>query len=585
MLRVVTTPESADGAVPTAGPSERDDIARVIRHLLDDGLLDEAGLARAERLATAQSEPLPFLLPKLGLVSERDLARTMASALALELVEAADYPGEPLLDDRISRRFLREKQAVPLSLEAGTLRLAMVNPLERYTVRALEACVGGPVEPLVALPGELEAALERLYPKGADSGDGDGGLDKGGLLELDELDVHRLEDLASEAPVIKLVNRLITKAVELRASDVHLEPGDGDFRVRYRIDGLLRDVAAPPLHMRPAIVSRIKILSRLNIAERRLPQDGRMRLAVRGDPVDLRVSILPTIHGEKAVLRVLDRERVELDFDRLGLAGPHLERYLGIAERPNGICLVTGPTGSGKTTTLYTSLVRLNQPQVNVHTVEDPVEYQLDGISQIEVKPEIGLDFAGSLRSILRQDPDIILVGEIRDVETAQVAVQAALTGHLVFSTLHTNDAASSVARLLHMGVEDYLLCSTLNGVSAQRLVRRLCSACRCPERLDGATADRLGLSARSGNSDVVVYQPVGCPACADSGYLGRACIIETLVMTEAMRAAILAQKEASLLQRIAVEEGMSSMFEHGLEKVLAGITSLEEVLRVTRAE
>ena len=578
--------ESAVVAEPEreAADPEREAIERIVAALLDRGRLDRKGLARAERLAAGQTEPLPFLLPKLGLVSERDLAAAMAAALDLTLADPADYPAAPVLAERISGRFLRFKQAVPLALTDGRLRVALVNPFDRYTLKALQISSGLAVEPVVALPGDLEAVLDRLYPLAGDSQPLAGETGDGRILESEETDVHRLEDLASEAPVIKLVNRLISRAVEMRASDIHLEPLEGDVRVRYRIDGALTDVAPPPPRMRQAIVSRIKILARLDIAERRLPQDGRLRLAVRGEPVDLRVSIIPTIHGEKAVLRVLDREQVSLEFDDLGLEGRHLERYLRIIDRPHGISLVTGPTGSGKTTTLYASLVRLNTPAVNVHTVEDPVEYQLDGISQIEVKPEIGLSFAGALRSILRQDPDIILVGEIRDVETAQVAVQAALTGHLVLSTLHTNSAAASVARLLDMGVEDYLLGATLNGVSAQRLVRKLCSGCRRPERLDREAAVRIGFAAPADGGDILVYAPVGCERCAGTGYLGRTCIVESLIVTDSLRHEIQLQRSASEIQKLAVAEGMTTMFEHGLEKALAGTTSLDEVLRVTRA-
>jgi general secretion pathway protein E len=460
----------------------------------------------------------------------------------------------------------------------------MVDPLNDYAADALRLVSGQELLPRVAVPGELEAAIDRLY--GARAGalgrlaeaageDGDEGL---------ELDVERLKDLASEAPVIRLVNQMITRAVEQRASDVHIEPFEASLRVRYRIDGVLRDVEAPPNRFRAAIVSRVKIMAKLNIAERRLPQDGRIKLAIRGTPIDLRVSTIPTMHGEGVVLRVLDRTGVQLDFETLGLVGEGLETFLGILERPHGIVLVTGPTGSGKTTTLYTSLVRLNSPDKKILTVEDPIEYQLDGINQIQVKPGIGLSFANVLRSILRQDPDIVMIGEIRDVETAQIAIQAALTGHLVLSTLHTNDAAGTITRLLDMGVEDYLLTSTLNGVTAQRLVRRLCPHCRTRAPAMAELVAQLGLERYTDHSqEIQLYHPKGCEQCNETGYFGRNSLTEVLVVTDEIRRLILRRAEAQELHRAAVKEGMRTMYDDGMAKALDGLTTVEEVLRVTR--
>ena len=345
-------------------------------------------------------------------------------------------------------------------------------------------------------------------------------------------DVERLKDLASGAPVIRLANQLIARAVEMRASDIHIEPREHRLAIRYRIDGALQDMEAPAPAMGPALVSRLKIMARLDIAERRLPQDGRIRIPVRGRQIDMRVSTVPTIHGENVVLRVLDRASIELEFAKLGFDAALEARYLALLEQPNGILLVTGPTGSGKTTTLYTSLRHLNVPDKKLFTVEDPVEYQLDGVSQIEIKPQIGLTFAHILRSILRQDPDIVMIGEIRDVETAEIAIQAALTGHLVLSTLHTNSAAGTVTRLLDMGVADYLLTSTINGILAQRLVRRLCENCReafapLPELLP-----QLGLAPGSATR---LYRGRGCAACRGTGYHGRVCIVEMMPITTAL--------------------------------------------------
>jgi general secretion pathway protein E len=553
--------------------------------LVSRGNLERAGLERARRLSEGGGERLQILLPKLGLVSERDLAEALAELLELRLVGSADFPEVPLLEDRLSPRFLRESHVLPISEGPEGLLLAMADPLDRYALDALRLISGAEVSACVAEPSELEAAIERLY------GQGGGGMNRlveevGETaeegVELD-LDVERLKDLASEAPVIRLVNHLISKAAEARASDVHIEAFENRLRVRYRIDGVLVEVDPPPARFRAALVSRIKIMARLNIAERRLPQDGRIKLAIRGVPIDLRVSTIPTMHGEGVVLRILDRQEVKLDFGALGVVGRNLENYEEILSRPNGIFLVTGPTGSGKTTTLYAALVRLNSPDKKLLTVEDPIEYQLEGVNQIQVKPGINLTFANVLRSILRQDPDIIMIGEIRDLETAEIAVQAALTGHLVLSTLHTNDAAGTITRLLDMRVEDYLLTSTLAGVAAQRLVRRLCDDCRAQERALPELVEQLGLERFGAGSDALLWRAVGCEQCNGTGYRGRTTVIETLVVDDEIRRLILRRPEAKELQRAALAAGMVSMYEDGMRKALGGDTTIEEVLRVTR--
>jgi general secretion pathway protein E len=548
--------------------------------LMAEGRIDRAGLERARRLAGESDERLPAVLAKLGLVSERDLAQAMAAELGLPLAAAAQFPDEPLYRERLSPRFLREALVLPLAESDEGVTVAMADPLNGYAADALRLISGRRLLPCVATPAEIEAAVDRLY---ADRGAAGGAIEEAEGEDSLDLDVERLRDLASEAPVIRMVNQLIAKAVEARASDIHIEPFENTLRVRYRIDGVLQEIEAPANRFRAAIVSRVKIMARLNIAERRLPQDGRIKLAVRGTPIDLRVSTLPTMHGEGVVLRVLDRTGVKLDFASLGLSGRRLNNFLEIVERPHGIVLVTGPTGSGKTTTLYAALVRLNSPDKKILTVEDPIEYQLDGINQIQVKPNIGLSFANVLRSILRQDPDIIMVGEIRDVETAEIAIQAALTGHLVLSTLHTNDAASTITRLLDMGAQDYLLTSTLNGIMSQRLVRTLCKACR--ERLPALpeAIEQLGLRRLQPDGEIFLYQPHGCPACNGTGYVGRTGLAEVLIVTDEIRRLILRRAEARELQRAAIAEGMRSMYDDGMEKALAGVTTVEEVLRVTR--
>ena len=550
--------------------------------LVAKGKLDAAGFERAKRVRSDTGDRLSVILPKLGLVSERDLADALAAELELPLVGPRDFPEEPLFKDRLSPRFLREAQVLPIAEEAEGLVVAMADPLNRFALDALRLVAGGKVLTRVAVPGEIESAIDRLYatkPGAAAAGEAALEHDEQGL----ELDVERLRDLASEAPVIRLVNQLITKAVERRASDIHIEHFENTMRVRYRIDGVLQEVESPANRFRAAIVSRIKIMAKLNIAERRLPQDGRIKLAIRGTPIDLRISTIPTMHGEGVVMRVLDRQGVSLDFAALGVSDYALETLLKIVERPHGIVLVTGPTGSGKTTSLYTSLVRLNSPDKKILTVEDPIEYQLDGINQIQVQPGIGLTFANVLRSILRQDPDIVMIGEIRDVETAEIAIQAALTGHLVLSTLHTNDAAGTISRLLDMGAEDYLLTTTLNGVAAQRLVRTLCRHCKTRSLALPELVEQLNLRRYTREAEIHLYRPVGCEHCNGTGFFGRSSLIEVLVVDDAIRRLILQRAESMDLHRAAVEGGMRTMYDDGMRKALSGLTTVEEVLRVTR--
>jgi len=546
-------------------------------------LVQAAELERVRRIQAETRDRLDRILTKLGIVSERDMAETLAACLGLALARPEDYPAEPVLAGRIGSDFLKRSRLLPLAETEEAIVVAAADPVDRVPLESLSLRLGRSVLPRVGLPEDIEAAYERLYG---------GGSMIEQILESDAAptdeetgqDIERLRDLASEAPVIRLVNLIIGKAVEARASDVHIEPFERRLRVRYRIDGVLRDVEPPPSRLRAAIVSRVKIMARLNIAETRLPQDGRIKLAIRGKEIDLRVSTMPTIHGESAVLRILDQGAVALDFAGLGMAGEILESYLAVLERPHGILLITGPTGSGKTTTLYASLLHLNQGETKILTAEDPVEYQLDGINQVQVKTQIGLGFPSLLRSFLRQDPDIILIGEVRDLETAQIAVQAALTGHLVLSTLHTNDAASAVTRLLDMGVEGYLIASTLNGVLAQRLVRRLCPECREPYEPMPEIVERLQYQGLLDHAPQRLYRPRGCADCAGCGYRGRTSILELLVMTDELRGLVVKREEAHEIRRAARTAGMCDLHRHGLAKAVAGVTSLEEVMRVTSA-
>ncbi|MEZ5599867.1 MAG: type II secretion system ATPase GspE [Candidatus Competibacteraceae bacterium] len=544
--------------------------------------LADADLQRARRVQEGTGENLDSLLVKLGLVSERDLAEALSTQLKLPLVQPADYPDTPVTNGGVSARFLKESRAIPLFEDEQGLTVAMANPTDDYVLAALRLATGKAVWPRVAMPSEWEAAFERLYGSGR-SAMGQI-VDSIGLADnlTDEEQIQHLKDLASEAPVIRLVNLMTARAVESRASDIHIEPFENRLKIRYRVDGVLREVESPPSRLSAAVISRIKIMAKLNIAERRLPQDGRIQLRAQGKEIDLRVSTVPTLYGESVVMRILDKASVVLDFAKLGFSPRTLKRFLDVLHLPHGIILVTGPTGSGKTTTLYTALQTINTPERKILTVEDPVEYQLEGVNQIQVKAQINLTFANALRAIVRQDPDVIMIGEMRDVETAGIAVQSALTGHLVLSTLHTNDAAGSITRLLDMGVEDYLLTSTINGILAQRLVRLLCTQCRQPYPALPELADELRLHRFSDTRDITLYKSVGCEQCGGTGYRGRAAIMEFLVMSDPLRRMVLKHADAGELQAAAQKEGMDTMYEDGLRKAVAGLTTIEEVLRVT---
>jgi len=545
------------------------------------GTLDAAQAERALRAHEREGTPLPQVLTHLGLVTEAEIAAALAEVLGIPLARPHDYPDQPLFAQAIAERFLREFRALPIREGYGGVHVAMADPTDGYVAKAIALRTGKEVHPCVAVPVELDAAMERLY--------GEAGasiasiVDELGQGEDTDADIERLRDLANDAPVVRLVDALIGKAVEAGASDIHIEPFESRLRVRFRIDGVLHEVDAPPLHFRAAIASRVKIMANLNIAERRLPQDGRVKLAVRGKAIDLRVSTVPAMYGESVVLRILDRASVVLDFGSLGFGGRSFDAFLDNVARPNGILLVTGPTGSGKTTTLYAALSRLNDAERKILTVEDPVEYQLEGVNQIQVKPQIGLTFANVLRSLLRQDPDVIMVGEVRDLETAQMAVQASLTGHLVLSTLHTNSAAASVTRLLDMGVEAFLLTSSVTGVLAQRLVRRLCPRCR--EAYDAREVfPAEHILVRNGpRGPVWIYRARGCSFCRDTGYAGRKVVFEFLPMSDSVRGLVMRRAEMNDIHRAAVQDGMATIYENGIAKVLRGDTSFEEVLRVTQ--
>ncbi|MEI2431342.1 MULTISPECIES: type II secretion system ATPase GspE [Lysobacter] len=556
--------------------------ARIVDALLAKGRLKDADLARARRLQEETGGSLLALLARLGLVSERDHAETVAAVLGLPLVSVKDAPELPPEGVSLTPKFMKQFAVCPVAESETHVDVLMADPQDGYQLDALRLASGGrQIRPAVALRAEVGDLVERWFGQGRSAmgaivetaeGEGSGDLD----------DVEHLRDLASEAPVIRLVNLVIQRAVELRASDIHIEPFENRLKVRYRIDGVLAEGESPPANLTAAVISRIKIMAKLNIAERRLPQDGRIMLRVQGKELDLRVSTVPTAHGESVVMRLLDRETVVFDFYKLGFTDEFLPQFQKVLDQPHGIMLVTGPTGSGKTTTLYTALSKLNTSDVKIITVEDPVEYQIEGINQIQAKPQIGLDFAHALRSIVRQDPDIIMIGEMRDLETCRIAIQSALTGHLVLSTLHTNNAAGGITRLLDMGVEDYLLTSTINGILAQRLVRRLEPTHAEKYPASPEEIEKFSLRRYQPEGEIYLYRPRGS-ALAPSGYHGRTTIMEFLVMNDELRRAVMRHAGMGEIEQIARETAsMRTMYEDGIAKALAGLTTIEEVLRVT---
>lgn len=555
-------------------------VDEVCVYLIESGRLKKADLRRAETFREQNGGDLITLLVRLGLVSERDVAEAESSLLELPLTGTADLPEEAPDIGKLSLRYLKQNLLLPVAVTDTDMVVVMANPRDKRALKALEMASGKKIVPQVGVASEIENGIEKLFGGGRSAmGQIIDSLDGAG----DDLeDVEHLRDLASEAPVIRLVNLIMQRAVEARASDIHIEPFESRLKVRYRIDGVLQEVEAPPASSTAAVISRVKIMARLNIAERRLPQDGRIMHRVGGKELDLRVSTIPTSHGESVVMRILDRESIVLDFDSLGFDAKLKARFIKNLEMPHGIILVTGPTGSGKTTTLYTALSNINTPARKIITVEDPVEYQLEGINQIQAQPAIGLDFAHALRAIVRQDPDVIMIGEMRDLETARIAIQSALTGHLVLSTIHTNDAAGGITRMLDMGVEDYLLTSTVNAILAQRLVRTLSKGARESVELLPEVAAEMGFRDFIEQDSYTVYRPVPTDE-NPTGYYGRTTILELLQMSDPIRRLIMQGATAGEIHDQSVKEGMRTMYQDGLLKCLQGITTIEEVLRVTQ--
>ncbi len=550
-------------------------------------ILVEAGVITPETLAAALAraehahERVGEALVALGAVSPDDILRAVAKQWGVPFLSAEEVPFTLPVLKNLSPKYLRQYEACPVSLEGSTLTVATANPTNPLLVDELRQTLGLQIKLCVAPAEAILAAIERTY--GASTAlqkivEGMGPVDEGDREE----DITQLRDMAFEAPVVRLVNLLIEEAVTAEASDIHIEPSEESLRVRYRIDGILYDLESPPRRLQAAVTSRIKLMAELNIAERRLPQDGRIRMTLNTRRVDIRVSSIPTIHGESIVMRLLDRSSVFMPFDKLGFSPATAAVFDKLINQPNKVLLVTGPTGSGKTTTLYAALDKINAPEKKIITIEDPVEYQLKGINQIAVRPKIGLTFSGGLRHIVRQDPDVIMVGEIRDLETAEISVHAALTGHLVFSTLHTNDAPGAITRLQDMGVEPYLIASVLSGVLAQRLVRRICQSCRVLDAPD--PGDLLAIGVADGHG-VELFRGEGCEACRKTGYKGRVGIYELFIITEEIRSLILRKASTGEIRRVAVEQGMVTLREDAWTKARTGFTTIEEILRVTQED
>jgi general secretion pathway protein E len=535
--------------------------------LIERNLITQEDLERALELQRERGDKLGKILIDLGFIAQRDVLAALSRQWDIPLVSLDGPPAVSPELETLSPKFLRQFRCLPIALYDHSVTLAMADPLDFETRATVASCTGLTVNAGLAPEQEILDAIDRYYGASTKS-------ETEAFAPADAEDLEHLRDMASEAPVIRLVNALIAQAVEKRASDIHIEPFEKEFRVRYRIDGVLANQDAPPRELKAAIISRVKLMARLNIAERRLPQDGRIKIKTLGREVDLRVSTLPTLYGESVVMRLLDRSAGDFyDLGRLGFDDRMLARMQHFTSLPHGIFLVTGPTGSGKSTTLYSALKRVNQTDKKIITIEDPVEYQMDGINQIHVNPQIGLTFAQGLRHIVRQDPDVIMVGEIRDRETADIAIRAALTGHFVYSTLHTNDAPSAITRLSDMGVENYLMTSSLVAVLAQRLVRTICEHCK--------TA--AGTALNPEGEPVDVFRGAGCEHCSGAGYHGRLGIFELMELGEELRGMIMHNEDSTKIMTCARRNGMRSLREDGWLKVRRGLTTPEEVTRVTQ--
>jgi len=555
--------------------------------LLDQNLINEKALSEALAIQKTKGGKLGKILVQLGHLTELEMLRGISLKFGLPFEQKIDFQLDKDIIQKIPFQFCKQYKLVPFAQENGQIRVAVSDPLQINLLDDIRLLCGQEVEAVICTEETILEAIHFIYhqsPESAEKMVKDLDMEDPGLLADIGEEERDILDMANEAPIIKLVNLILVQAVKDRASDVHVEPFERELRVRYRIDGILYDTLTPPKKYQTAITSRIKIMSKMNIAEKRLPQDGRMKIKLADREVDIRVSTIPTAFGERVVMRLLDKNSAILTLQDLGFPPKALEDFSSFIKYSHGIILVTGPTGSGKTTTLYAGLSKINFSDKNIITVEDPIEYQLEGIAQIQVKPKINLSFSNGLRSILRQDPDVIMVGEIRDLETAEIAIQASLTGHLVFSTLHTNDSAGAITRLHDMGVEPYLVASSVIAILAQRLVRLLCPKCKEAVKPDPISLEKIGLTAQD-LPEGVVYTNRGCPYCLQSGYRGRIGIYELLAVDDDVCTAIMKRSEAGLIKKLCLKRGMISLRKDGAAKVIQGMTSIEEVLRVTQED
>jgi type IV pilus assembly protein PilB len=545
--------------------------------LLEGGLVSHTQLEAAYEEQQRVGRALGRVLIEQGVLTESQLVAALATQIGLRFVDLSEFSVDGSAIGRVPGTVCRRHSAMPIGFEDGKLLVAMADPANVFAIDDIRSLTGMDVKPVVATRADITGAIDRYYRADSDLDDISAVLD----AQEEEDELSKVKEIVEDAPIVKYVNLLITQAIQDRASDIHLEPTEHDLRVRFRIDGVLHEVMRSPKAIQSGVISRLKIMADINIAERRIPQDGRLSVNANGRKIDLRVATLPTVWGEKVVMRILDNSTARLDLTDLGFSEDNYERYSRSFTKPYGMILVTGPTGSGKSTTLYATLNIVSRPEVNVITVEDPVEYRLPGINQVQTNNKAGLTFASALRSILRSDPDIVLIGEIRDHETGQIAVEAALTGHLVLSTLHTNDAPSAVSRLTEMGIEPFLVGSALDAVLAQRLARRLCSKCKEPYT---PTAESLVASRfpwEDGRPLPELFRPVGCTNCSKTGYKGRLALHEVMLISEEIERLAVEKASATTIEHVAREQGMKTLREDGLSKVLAGVTSLDEILRV----
>ncbi|OGW77986.1 MAG: type II secretion system protein GspE [Omnitrophica bacterium RIFCSPHIGHO2_02_FULL_46_20] len=550
--------------------------------LVAEGIITSEQLKKAQEEEARSGQRLSKAIVKLSYVAEDDLMMFLSKKLGIPRLELSNYLIDPKIIELIPESLARKHELIPVLKIGNRVTCAMADPWNIFALDEIRAKTNLIIEPAIATENEIRKALDEYYGAKGSMEDLIKSIDneKLGVSAWKEMDVKKLKDVVEEPVVIRLVNMIITKAIKERASDIHIEPEENELKTRFRVDGMLREVSSLPKHLQSAIISRIKIMSGLDIAERRIPQDGRFTIKMEGRHIDARVSCVPTIYGENTVLRLLDASSAVLGLEELGFSKEVLSKFDKLINRPHGIILVTGPTGSGKTTTLYASLNKINTIEKNIITVEDPVEYNLPGVRQIQINPKVELTFANGLRSILRQDPNVIMIGEMRDYETAEIAIQAALTGHLVFSTLHTNDAPGAVTRMIDMGVEPFLVSSSVIGILAQRLVRMVCSECK--EKYEPTQEELKDMGLTGERRKILFYRGKGCPKCLNTGYKGRAGIYEFMIPDDKIRNAIIAKFSSGNIRKLALAGGMITLKDDGIQKIKQGVTTVEEVLRVT---